>query len=140
MAAKGPLVIIEDDADDQLLMAEVFADLQLPNPLIFFSATKDALHYLKTTTDQPFIIICDVNLPVQSGTELKREIDSNEVLRRKSIPFLFYSTAVSQDVIDDAYMNLNIQGFFKKGHNYDEIKSLLKCMVDYWTHCWHPNT
>ncbi len=140
MSAKGPLVIIEDDLDDQLLLGEIFNEIKIDNPVLYFSDAKEALLYLQTTTDRPFIIICDVNLPKVNGLELKRIIDSDEQLRKKSIPFIFYSTAVSQQAIDEAYMHLNIQGFFQKGHNYAEIKELMRCMVDYWLHCWHPNT
>jgi CheY-like chemotaxis protein len=140
MSAKGPIVIIEDDLDDQLLLGEIFNDIKVDNAILYFSDAKEALLYLQTTTDRPFIIICDVNLPKVNGLELKRIIDSDKQLRKKSIPFIFYSTAVSQQAIDEAYINLNIQGFFQKGHNYAEIKELIRCMVDYWLHCWHPNT
>lgn len=140
MSAKGPLLIIDDDPDDQMLLGEILNEIKVGNPVLYFNRADEALQYLQNTTERPFIIICDVNMPRLNGMELKRLIDNNPQLRRKSIPFIFYTTEVSQQAIDEAYLQLNIQGFFKKGHNYAEVKALLRCMIDYWLHCYHPNT
>ena len=36
MNKKGPIIIIEDDEDDQLLLVETFKELKCPNELMFF--------------------------------------------------------------------------------------------------------
>jgi len=136
----GPIILIEDDIDDQKIMEEALGEMNVDNRLIWFPNCKAAMHYLQTTEDQPFIIFCDVNLPVQTGIEFKKEIDEDPVLRRKSIPFVFYSTSVDQWVINEAYTNLTIQGFFKKHHNFEEIKNIIRLILDYWKACKHPNT
>ena len=82
--------MIEDDIDDQEIFREAVSELGVPNELIIFNNSIDAFNYLLQTVDQPFIIFCDVNLPLLNGIEFKRKIDSNEDLRRKSIPFIFY--------------------------------------------------
>jgi CheY-like chemotaxis protein len=45
---------------------------------------------------QPFVIISDINLPESSGMECKQQIDNDENLRLKSIPFVFLSTSISK--------------------------------------------
>jgi hypothetical protein len=37
MNKSGPVIIIEDDQDDQEVLAEVFRRLEYPNEIIFFS-------------------------------------------------------------------------------------------------------
>ena len=49
MNQNGPVVIIEDDADDQDFLNEVFKKLNYPNELVFFSDGNKALEYLKST-------------------------------------------------------------------------------------------
>lgn len=140
MAQNGPIIVIDDDHDDQEIMQEAIRDLDIPNKLIFFDRPGEAFLYLKTTRDKPLIIFSDINLPEQNGVELKRRIDHDHQLRQKSIPFVFYSTYVDRKVVDTAYNELNIQGFFLKNGNYEEVKNTLKLIIDYWKICKHPNT
>ena len=140
MAKTGPVIIIEDDLDDVGIFKEVLKDLNLENRIISFTKCKEAHDYLKTTTDQPFIIFCDVNLPGQSGLDFKREIDDDPQLRRKSIPFLFYSTSIDQKAVNIAYTEMTIQGFFQKENSFQEIKKTITAIFEYWSICRHPNS
>lgn len=136
----GPIILIEDDADDKSIIEEILDELEVPNKLVWFIHSTDAFQYLVTTTEQPFIIFCDVNIPGDNGIEFKRQIDSNAFLRRKSIPFVFYSTSVDQVAINEAYSEMTVQGFFQKGNTYEEMKSYIRIIIDYWRICKHPNT
>jgi response regulator RpfG family c-di-GMP phosphodiesterase len=139
VAKKGPIIIVEDDPDDKHILEEVLQDLHIMNKLIWFIKTAEAFLYLKTTPEHPFIIFCDVNLPGQNGVDFKRQIDNDEELRKKSIPFIFYSTSIDQKAVNEAYTKMTVQGFFQKGHTYKEIKTTIKLIVDYWEACRHPN-
>ena len=114
--------------------------MKISNKIIWFTDSQSAFDFLKTTREQPFIIFSDVNLPAQNGIDFKRKIDADKQLRKKSIPFVFYSTFVSQDVVNETYTKMTIQGFFRKGASYKEMKSDIKVIVDYWQICKHPNT
>lgn len=136
----GPIIIVEDDMDDKEIMEDALKELHVSNKLIWFKNCDDAWQYLKTTTDQPFVIFSDVNLPRQNGIEFKRQIDNDQQLRRKSIPFIFYSTAVNQQIVNEAYTQMTVQGFFQKSNGFEEMKKNIKLILDYWTACKHPNT
>lgn len=138
MSIKGPIISIEDDADDQFLIKSVIEELDITNELLFFSNGVEALLYLETTRDQPFLIICDINMPVMNGLELRERIDKNEYLRKKSIPFVFLSTADNPLVIETAY-DSTIQGFFKKENSFEDLKTRIRVIYDYWSYCLHPN-
>jgi len=134
-----PIILIEDDIDDKDILEEVLTELNLPNKVIWFKNCIDAWQYLYTTTDSPFIIICDINLPLQSGMDFKRQIDTNLEMRRKSIPFIFYSTSASQKLVNEAYMQFTVQGYFKKEYDFEEIKNNMRVILTYWSICKHPN-
>ena len=135
----GPIIILEDDLDDQEILREILVELKVPYRLDFYIAAKDVLEYLNTTTEQPFIIISDVNLPSMNGLELRQVINENDYLRKKSIPFIFFSTSSDQYAVKQAY-NLTVQGYFVKQHSLVEIKETVKLILDYWGKCKHINS
>src|SRR3954471_24148599 len=99
MAKSGPIVIVEDDIDDREIYSEIIKDLGVPNELIFFKKCPDAFRYLKAAPKQAFIILCDINLPGQSGLEFKKQIDDDHELRQQSIPFVFISTNAGREPV-----------------------------------------
>jgi CheY-like chemotaxis protein len=139
MAKSGPIIIIEDDADDQELMSEIFKELQVPNLIRFFDSCMNALNYLLTTIEKPFLIISDINLPAMTGLELCRRITENESLKIKTIPFVFLTTTSDQRVITQAYQ-MFVQGFFVKPGSIRELKEMMRMIVDYWKICRNPYT
>lgn len=134
----GPIIIIEDDLDDQQILTDVFNELNYKNEIIFFDEGEKALNYLTETDIEPFIIFSDINMPKLSGMELRAKIHENEDLRLKSIPYLFFSTSAEQGHVIDAYSK-SIQGFFVKPTSYSGIKETIKTIVSYWEACVSPN-
>lgn len=140
MSKTGALVIVEDDQDDRKFLERIFGDLGLTNKIIWFDAADEALSFLSSTNQNIFMIFSDIKLPGKSGLELKRAIDADHKLRKKSIPFVFYSTTANQNDINEAYTQMTIQGFFKKDPDYEDAKKLMKIILEYWSICHHPNT
>ena len=136
----GPIILIEDDPDDKDVFQDILKDLSISNPVIWFQNCDDAFSYLKETSEQPFIIFCDLNLPGLGGIECKRQIDEDKALRKKSIPFIFHSTTVDQKSVNEAYTKMTVQGFFQKKNSYNALKETIKLIVAYWEECKHPNT
>ena len=134
---KGPIIMIEDDLEDQEIMQEIFKELKLYNEIKFFKEGSAALQYLRSTREKPFLIISDVNLPGMSGIMLRDEILKDEYLKRKNIPFIFLSTSDGKSIIDKVYEQ-QVQGYFQKQTSYDAIKTQFKMIVEYWSHCIHP--
>ena len=138
MNKRGPIIIIEDDLDDQQFLAEAFEQLQYPNEIIFFGDGEQALNYLTATTVEPFIIFSDINMPKLNGIELRAKVHENEDLRMKSIPYLFFSTTAEQKHVIDAYSK-SVQGFFVKPSDFIKMKEMIKNIVEYWHNCVSPN-
>ena len=140
MAHKGPIILIDDDQEDEELIREVLHQLGVKNTLIHFTDCTIAFDFLKNTSENPFIIISDINLPKQNGIEFKRQIDSDPELRSKSIPFVFFSTSTDKISVNTVYKEMTVQGFFKKTNSIGELKTVIKTIIDYWTLCKHPNS
>lgn len=138
----GPIILVDDDTDDCELMTEIFTDLEVPNKLLTFSNGKEALQYLRAlesgSTVQPFLILCDINMPVMNGLELRRQINGDKELVRRSIPFVYLTTTATKANLAEAY-EMNVQGFFEKDFRIQNLTELLKQIYQYWQHCQHPN-
>lgn len=134
----GPIIVVEDDEDDIEFMKDVFINLNFNNKIIFLKDGKSALNYLKDEEIQPFIIICDMNMPVMNGISLKKEIQKSIHLRLKCVPFLFLTTSANHQDVIDAYSNL-CQGFFVKPSSIVELKDIIKKIVEYWQYCKSPD-
>ena len=138
MNKNGPIIVIEDDMDDQELMSEVFEELGYKNEILFFGDGELALDHLVNNDIEPFIVFSDINMPKLNGMELREKIHNNEDLRLKSIPYLFFSTTSEQQFIIDAYSK-SVQGFFVKPRTYDDLRKTLKTIIEYWKTCVSPN-
>lgn len=138
MNKTGPIIVIEDDKDDQDILDIVFKELNFINEIIFFLDSEKALAYLTDSPVEPFIILSDLNMPRLSGLELREKIHTNEDLRVKCIPYLIFSTGAEQKYIIDAYSK-SVQGFFIKPHSIHKLKSMIKVIIEYWQDCESPN-
>jgi len=138
MNKEGPIVVIEDDLDDQMILSEVFKNLNYPNQIVFFSEGEKALTYLRADGVYPFLILSDINLPKLDGFTLRKMVHTNDELSKKCIPYLFFSTSVSQKTVSDAY-TMSVQGFFMKPMGFEELKDTIRVIVEYWQKCFSPN-
>jgi len=134
----GPIVVIEDDVDDQEILDEIFKNLNYKNPVIYFTDSEEALQFLIETKIKPFLILSDINMPKLTGFELRQKVHTNEDLNLKCIPYLFFTTTSAQKAIVDAYSQ-SVQGFFIKANSSDKLESTIKKIIEYWQECEAPN-
>ena len=137
MNKSGPIIIIEDDADDRDFLKEIFEVLNYENEIIYFEDGESALEHLISEPFEPFLIISDINMPKLNGIELKEKIQNNENLRLKCIPYLLFTTSANQQHVIDAYSK-SVQGFFVKPNNMEKLFEIIKKIVEYWQECESP--
>jgi CheY-like chemotaxis protein len=138
MNKTGPIIVIEDDIDDQDILVEIFKKLGYKNQIVYFRDGNEALEYLNGTDVQPFLILSDINMPKINGFELRNKIFTNEQLQTKCIPYLFFTTGANKKAVVDAYA-LSVQGFFIKPSSMDALENTIKKIVDYWQECIAPS-
>jgi CheY-like chemotaxis protein len=138
MNTDGPVIVIEDDADDQEILKEVFEKLGYPNEICFFLDGQAALDHLNLTEVIPFLILSDINLPKLDGFALRSKIKMDAKLQLKCIPYLFFSSASNQKSVVDAY-SMSVQGFFVKQNSFSELEKTISVIMEYWKRCVSPN-
>jgi CheY-like chemotaxis protein len=138
MQKSGPIIVIEDDSEDQEILADIFKTLNYPNEIIFFLDGYKALEYITSSNVQPFLILSDINMPKLNGFELRRKIHNNEELRIRCIPYLFFTTGADRRAVTDAY-SMSAQGFFIKPSKMKDLENTIRKIVEYWLECYAPN-
>lgn len=138
MNKNGPIIVIEDDPDDQDILNEIFKKHNYPNEIIFFVEPEKALCYLTQMDVLPFLILSDINMPKLNGLALKRKIHTDAALQAKCIPYLFFTTSASKDAVVEAYSS-SAQGFFIKERSMAELEKTISIIIEYWKRCYSPN-
>ena len=136
MNKTGPIIIIDDDLDDQDLLRELFAELKLKNEVFIFPEGESALNYLSNPAIHPFIIISDIKMPKMDGFELRQQL-AEKSENSKTTPFLFFTTGSTAQALNNAYTH-SVQGIFQKPVKYNDWKDTISNIVKYWTTCMTP--
>jgi len=138
MNKMGPIIIIEDDLDDQDMLTEIFEKLNYKNKIIFYKDGNEALEFLNEMHVSPFLILSDINMPRINGFELRNKVFTNEQLQTKCIPYLFFTTGANKKSVIDAYA-MSVQGFFVKPQSMQALENTIRKIVEYWQECIAPN-
>src|SRR5688572_15468720 len=127
----GPIIIIEDDPDDQDIINLTLNELNVTHEIVFFDNPEKAFDYLSVPENEPFIIFSDINMPGMSGFELRDKIHQEPSLRMKCVPYIFLTTGGENKQVWKAYSN-NAQGFFIKPTSMEKWRALFSMIISYW--------
>jgi len=123
-----PIVVAEDDPEDQLLLREAWSEVAPERSLEFVSDGGELLDYLRE--HRPTIIVLDLNLPVKDGRAVLRERRDDARLRR--LPVVVLSTSSANEDVELVY-DLGGAGYFVKPHTFDELCDTVRAVDGYWT-------
>ena len=138
MNKNGPIIVIEDDEEDQEILLEIFDRLPYKNKVVFFTNGNEVIEYINTPGNDPFLILSDINMPNIDGFELRKKVFSNKELQNKCVPYLFFTNGTHKKAVVDAY-SMSVQGFFIKPSNLSSLENTIRKIIDYWQECIAPN-
>ncbi len=134
----GKIILVDDDKYEKELLKDALKNKNWDVDLEYFMNPILALEYFKTTKDEIFLIISDMDMPEMTGMQLKRALDNDVLLRHNTIPFIFASTSSSKGEIKTAYV-YRVQGYFEKPVTTEEQANMIDIIIKYWIVCKHPN-
>lgn len=127
----GKIILIDDEKYEKELLENALREKQWDVKVEYFNNGQDALEHMRTTKDELFLVISDMNMPKISGLELKKAIDEEKILREKSMPFIFMSGGATNEQVSEAY-EYRVQGFFEKPESVSEQAAILDLIIKYW--------
>jgi CheY-like chemotaxis protein len=89
-----PIFIVDDDAEDQLMIEAFFNDINVDDALKCFDNGQQVIDYLEKITDQtlyPKVIVLDLNMPIMNGVQTLLHIKRD--VRLKNIPVIIFTTS-----------------------------------------------
>lgn len=132
-----PVLYVEDEETDVMLLQHVFAKVGVQNPLVTAKDGKQAMDYLagnapfadRSRHPLPGLVLLDLNLPYWSGVEVLRWIRQQPQLRR--LPVVVFTSSNRPDDIAHAY-DAGANGYLVKPNALADLTSLVLALRDFW--------
>lgn len=137
MKGNRPILLVEDDAVDQMLLQRALESLHIPNRLEIANNGEEALELLRRSRgeDRPSIVLIDLNMPRMNGFEFLRALREDKTLRM--LPVIVLTTSKEKKDIRRSY-ELGVAGYIAKPVDYLEFVEVIKAIEKYWSYCEHP--
>ncbi|MCX5638278.1 MAG: response regulator [Planctomycetota bacterium] len=131
MRSSKPILLVEDDRLDAMIVRRALSDLKVTNELVHTANGEEAVEYLRNEENKrPCLILLDLNMPKTNGVEFLRIIKADKVLKRTPVVVLTASTE-EQDVIET--FKLSVAGYIIKPVDYIKFVEAMRTVALYWT-------
>jgi len=131
MRSAKPILLVEDDEVDAMIIQRAMDEIKVTNPLHIAGDGEQALAHLRDPRQvKPCLILLDLNMPRMDGIEFLRAAKGDEVMRRIPVVVLT-SSQEDQDRLDG--FSLGIAGYMAKPVDYEQFVDVIKTIDLYWT-------
>ena len=142
MSDEALFLLVEDSADDVLLIRRAFQKANIANPLHVVTSGEEAILYLagngpyanREEFPLPSVILLDLKLSGKDGFEVLEWIRSQPGLSRLRVIVLTASDAMRD--ADHAY-KLGANSFLTKPVQLDRLTEMMQVLKGYWI--WHDS-
>jgi two-component system, response regulator len=133
----APILMAEDDRDDQLITKKALQENRVANPLIVVEDGEQLLDYLyrrgkfKETVPSPApcFILLDLNMPRMDGREALKILKGDEGL--KKIPVVILTTSKAEEDILRSY-NTGANSYITKPVTFEGLVNVIRSLKSYW--------
>jgi two-component system response regulator len=137
MASDRPILLVEDNPDDEALTLRAFNKNRIGNTVIVARDGVEALDYLFATGPHsgrdlnvmPAVVLLDLKLPRIDGLEVLRRIRANE--RTSLIPVVILTTSKEQQDIYEGY-SLGANSYIRKPVDFEKFIHAVGQLGLYW--------
>jgi CheY-like chemotaxis protein len=133
----APILQLEDDENDVLLLKYAFKHAQIPNPLVSVTDGQKAVDYLaghgefadRDRFPPPCMVLLDLKTPRRSGLEVLRWIRAHPELR--TLIVLMFTASANLEDIREAY-EIGANAFVIKPAGTDRLTDLVRVLHTFW--------
>ncbi len=129
-----PLLLVEDDDNDVLLIKRAFKKAKMANPVDVVSDGEAAIAYLSRIApyeDRPIpeLVLLDLKLPRKSGHEVLQWI--REQPRFRFLPVVVLSSSREREDVERAYA-LGANSYLVKPPSFEALIEMVQTLDVYW--------
>ena len=132
-----PILLVEDNEDDELLTRRAFKKNNILNELIVAKDGVEALDYLfgtgahagRNVADLPQVVLLDLNLPRLGGLDVLRRIRSDD--RTRLLPVVVLTSSKEDEDVVRSYA-LGANSFVRKPVEFEQFTQAVRTLGLYW--------
>ncbi len=136
MTSTAPILLVEDNPDDETLALRAFQKNNIGNPVVVARDGVEALDYLMGTGARaadgpicPAVILLDLKLPKLDGLEVLAHIRSDE--RTQSLPVVILTTSDEDTDLIQSYA-LGVNSYVRKPVDFADFTEAVAQLGIYW--------
>jgi two-component system, response regulator len=135
MSSNTVIVLIEDNADDELLTKRAFARQGFVNPLVVLRDGAEAVDYFfgpdasQNLAGRAHLVLLDLNLPRVSGIEVLLRMRSDPTTQL--IPIVVLTSSDEDSDIREAY-KLGVNSYIRKPIDFNRFVEVAAQIGLYW--------
>jgi CheY-like chemotaxis protein len=131
------ILLVEDSADDVLLIQRAFRKANLINPISVVDDGEKAIQYLTGAGEYadrarhplPVLVLLDLKLPRKSGHEVLAWIKQHPSFKR--VPVVVLTSSTETVDVNRAY-DLGANSYLVKPVGFDDLFAMVKTLQPYW--------
>jgi len=135
--AERPILLVEDNPDDEALTLRAFSKNRITNPVVVARDGVEALDYLFCTGPHagrnpyaaPAVVLLDLKLPRIDGLEVLRRIRADA--RTSLLPVVILTTSKEQQDIFEGY-SLGANSYIRKPVDFEKFIQAVGQLGLYW--------
>ena len=131
--AGGPILIVEDDDNDLILIQRSLHKARVTNPLFIARDGVEALEFLldgpSKMVELPIVVLLDVKLPKVDGLEVLQRIRSDS--RTATLPVVMLTSSDEQEDLLKSYQ-LGVNSYVRKPIDFTLFQDMVAQIGLYW--------
>lgn len=129
MVLPRPILLVEDNPDDEQLTLRALKRSKVTNPIIIARDGAEALEVLFAANPLPSLILLDLKLPKIDGLEVLQRIRSDQ--RMELLPVVILTSSSEQRDIIESYQ-LKANSYVRKPVDFEQFTDAVSQLGLYW--------
>ncbi len=130
MISKPPILLVEDNPNDEALTRRALEKNAVGNPLVVAHDGVEALELLLgPSAIKPSVVLLDLNLPRLGGLEVLEKLRADE--RTKRLPIVVLTTSREEHDLVCSY-DLGANSYVRKPVSFEAFQKAIGQLSEYW--------
>ena len=129
MISPRPILLVEDNPDDEMLTMRALRRSQITNPIQVARDGEQALEAILIAEPLPSVVLLDLKLPKIDGLEVLQRIRAHE--RTRLLPVVVLTSSSEERDIIESY-SLGANSYVRKPVDFDQFSQAVAQLGLYW--------